>query len=91
MGVFSEEGGGAAVEVEFLGEFGEEREGNDGVFGVGENEVLDGDDFEEVFVRIHEFFESGVSGSGGYILGRGGFGASDGDGGEMGFLGDGFQ
>lgn len=36
---------------------------------------MDGDDFEEVFVVGHVFFEGGVSGPGGDILGRGGFGA----------------
>lgn len=33
------------------------------------------EDFEEVFVGVHEFLESWVSGSGGDVLGRGGFGA----------------
>ena len=46
MGVFAEEGGGTAVEVEFLGEIGEELEGDSGVFRVCEDEVLNGDDFE---------------------------------------------
>lgn len=41
VGMFAEEGGGTAVEVEFLGEFGEKLEGNVGVLGVGKNEILD--------------------------------------------------
>lgn len=75
MGVLADEGGGAAVEVELLGEVGQEGKRNDGVFGVGEDEVLDGENFEEVFVGVHEFLESWVSGSGGDVLSRGGFGA----------------
>lgn len=63
MGEFAEEGGGAAVEVELLGESGEELEGDYGVFGVGENEILNGYDFEEVLVVVHELLECGVSGS----------------------------
>lgn len=43
---------------------------------------MDGDDFEEIFVLVHEFFESGISSPRGYILGRGGFAAEDSGGGD---------
>ena len=69
VGVFAEEGGGAAVEVELLGEIGEELKGDGGVIRVCKDEVLNGDDFAEVFVIVHEFLECGISGSGGYELG----------------------
>lgn len=45
--------------------------------GGGEDEVLDGDDFEEVFVVAHELLQGGVEGSGADILGRCGFGAEE--------------
>ncbi|PON77327.1 hypothetical protein PanWU01x14_029460 [Parasponia andersonii] len=41
--VFVEEEGNNVVEVELLGEFGEELEGEDGVSRISEDEVLDGD------------------------------------------------
>lgn len=66
----AEEDGGAAVEVEPLGEAGEEVEGHGGGRGrVGEDEILDGDNFEELGVVGHEFLECVVSEPGGDVLG----------------------
>ncbi|KAK3026143.1 hypothetical protein RJ639_042586, partial [Escallonia herrerae] len=48
--------------------------------GGGEEEVLDGGDFEEILVGVHVLFEGGVSGSGGDVLGGGGFSAVAGGG-----------
>ncbi|KAK2979229.1 hypothetical protein RJ640_009627 [Escallonia rubra] len=48
--------------------------------GGGEEEVLDGDNFEEILVGVHVLFEGGVSGSGGDVLGGGGFSAVTGGG-----------
>lgn len=75
MGEGSEEGEGAAVEVEALGGGGEERKRESFVWG-GENEVLDSDDFEQVLVLVHEFLESWIDGARGNVLRRCGFGAS---------------
>lgn len=82
VGVSTEEGGGATVEVEGLGETVEEvdRNGGGGGDGARKNEVLDGNYFLEVFVFVHEFFEGVVSESGGNVLGRGGFAAAGGGG-----------
>lgn len=43
----------------------------------GEDEILDEDDFEEVFVIVHELFKGRISSSGGYILCRGGLGTDN--------------
>lgn len=45
--------------------------------GGGEDEVLDGDDFEEVFIVAHQLLEGGVAGSRADVLGRRGFGAGE--------------
>ena len=60
MRVSADERCGAAVEVEILGKCGEEIKGDMRVGGVGEDEVLDGDHFEEVLVVVHELLECGV-------------------------------
>ncbi|PON68543.1 Anaphase-promoting complex, subunit CDC [Parasponia andersonii] len=38
-----EKGGDTVVEVELLGKFGEQLEGEDGISGIGKDDVLDGD------------------------------------------------
>lgn len=54
MGVPAEEDGGAAVEVDALGEAADEVEGDGRRGGVGgEDEVLYGDDSDEVLVSLH--------------------------------------
>lgn len=54
VGVLAEKDGGAAVEMEALGEAAEEVEGDGRRGGVGgKNEVLYGDDSEEVLVFLH--------------------------------------
>lgn len=63
VGVTAEEGSGASVEVELLGESVEKIDGDRRVFGVCEDEVFNGNYFEEVFVIVHEFLECGVSNS----------------------------
>ncbi|PON36060.1 hypothetical protein PanWU01x14_331610 [Parasponia andersonii] len=40
--------GGTVVEIELLGEFGEELEGEDGVSKIDKNEVLDEDGISEI-------------------------------------------
>lgn len=61
--VLPQERSSATVEVELLGEPGEKLDGYGRRFScwVGEDEVLYGDDLEEVLVFVHELLENRVS------------------------------
>jgi hypothetical protein len=59
----AEEGSGTAVEVELLGEPREEVNSYTWVLWVCKDEVLNGNDFDKVFVLIHKFLKHRVSSS----------------------------
>lgn len=84
MRVFAEEGDGAAVEMEALGEAGEKREGNREL-RTGENEVLDGNHLQQVFVLTHQLLKGGVACSRGHVLGGCSFGTAEQNAKEMRF------
>lgn len=59
--IFAEEGSSATIEVKPLGEPGQEVKGHAWVLWVCEDEVLNGNDFEKMFVLVHQFLKHRVS------------------------------